>query len=316
MVMVGHYALPRITGSDELPSSMSSHIVREVLRDRLGFDGVAITDALDMRALRQGAEQAEVVVAAMRAGIDLLLCTADSAQQDRVRTALGQAVATGELDPERVASATHRVRGLRTWVAPFRQPPLEVVGCGEHRSLARELAERAVTLVRDLDGLLPLRLGPDARVAAVMPRPRDLTPADTSSRVRPALAPALRTRHPRVEEILTSNPPSAGEIAAVRDRLGSFDLAVVGTMDAFRDPRQADLVRAVLGVAVSAVWVALRTPFDLAVVPEARAYACTFGILPPSVEALAAAMFGEIPFPGRLPAAIPGLYPAGSGLPT
>ena len=64
----------------------------------------------------------------------------------------------------------------------FDQPDLAVVGCADHRALAAELAERSVTLVRDDAGLLPLAPGADDRILAVMPAPRDLTPADTSAK--------------------------------------------------------------------------------------------------------------------------------------
>ena len=60
--------------------------------------------------------------------------------------------------------------------------------------------------------------------------------------------------------------------------------------------------------------VALRTPWDLLAYPSARTHICSFGILPPSMDALAAALLGEAPFVGRLPVDISGLYPRGHGL--
>ncbi len=60
--------------------------------------------------------------------------------------------------------------------------------------------------------------------------------------------------------------------------------------------------------------VALRTPWDLLAYPSARTHVCSYGILPPSMEALAAALVGEAPFVGRLPVEIAGLHPRGHGL--
>jgi beta-N-acetylhexosaminidase len=62
------------------------------------------------------------------------------------------------------------------------------------------------------------------------------------------------------------------------------------------------------------VTVALRTPFDLAAYPSSATHVCSYGVLEPSCEAAAAALFGERPFRGRLPVPIPGLYPVGHGL--
>jgi beta-N-acetylhexosaminidase len=86
---------------------------------------------------------------------------------------------------------------------------------------------------------------------------------------------------------------------------------VIGTT--WAGAEQADLVRRVLAVGTPVVTVALRTPFDLAAYPEAPAHLCTYSIHPPSMEALADVVFGMAPTTGRLPAAIPGLYPRGHG---
>lgn len=131
---------------------------------------------------------------------------------------------------------------------------------------------------------------------------------------RRLLGRALRTHHPNVDELVTGHPPSAAEIADLRARGAEYDLVVVGTIDASRSPEQADLVAELLATGVPTVAIALRAPHDLTAYPRADTYACSYSILPPSMEAVAAAMWGHIPFAGRLPASIPGLYPNGHGL--
>jgi beta-N-acetylhexosaminidase len=86
---------------------------------------------------------------------------------------------------------------------------------------------------------------------------------------------------------------------------------VVGTLDA--GTGQAKLVAALLETGTPTVTVAMRTPYDLASYPTAPTYVCNYGILPASVDALAESLFGA-PMPGRLPVAVPGLYPVGHGL--
>jgi beta-N-acetylhexosaminidase len=301
VVMSGHFAVPALTGDPTQPSTLSRRMMSGLLRDELGFEGVSITDALDMKAIPQGAAQARAVVEALEAGVDLLLTTPDRRAQRRIETALRRAVADGLLDAAEARRATARVRALREWLGGFDDPPLDVAGCAEHRALARELAARSVTLVRDDAGVLPLRAGTGARIAAIMPAPRDLTPADTSALVEPTLAAALRTFHPAVDEIVTSHPPTAAEIAAIRDRAGGWEAIVVGTLSAAPGSAQADLVDALLGTGRPVVTVALRTPWDLAAYPGAGTHVATYSILPESMDALAASLFGEAGFPGRLP---------------
>ena len=183
LVMTGHAAAPGLTGDVALPASLSAAIVSDLLRGRFGFTGLTITDALDMRALAQGADQMADVIRAVQAGQDLLLATPDAAQLKRLDKGLAQAEQRGLLTHESGRrSQPGWARCARGWLDSC-GPTSEVVGCAEHRALAAELAALSITLVRDDGRLLPLRLAPDARVAVVQPAPTNVTPADTTANV-------------------------------------------------------------------------------------------------------------------------------------
>jgi beta-N-acetylhexosaminidase len=291
LLMVGHYGLPAVTGDRRIPTSISAEVMEELIRGKLHFGGLIVTDALDMGAFGDAPTDLPLEM-----GADLLLY--GPAQAGRL--------------PDRNGGNPERMRDLHAWLAGFRQPDLSVVGCAAHQALAADLAERAITLVRDNTGLLPLSATRHRRILAVMPRPIDLTPADTSSLVAPGLARALRKQHPDVTEIVVDHEPSETEIAGVAEAARRQDVVVLGTIEA--GEAQAALVKAVLATETPVVTVALRTPYDLARYPEASTYVCTYGIHPPSMAALAAALFGRIPMTGTLPAAVPGLYPPGHGL--
>ena len=289
LLMVGHYGLPAITGDRTTPTSLSPGVMDDLIRGRLGFPGLILTDALDMGGFG-GADPN----APLGAGADLLL--------------YGPAQA-GAL-PSTPPRESPRLADLLQWISEFPEPGLSVVACQGHRQLAKEVAERAITLVRDDPGLLPIRPGSDTRILAIMPEPKDLTPADTSSAVEPGLAVAIRAHHDATTELVTAFEPSEEEIAVAVSQAAEHDYVVVGTIDA--TPAQTLLVESVLATGVPTVTVAMRTPYDLGAYPEAPTHVCTYGILPPSLDALAAALFGGS-MPGRLPVAIPGLYPVGHG---
>jgi beta-N-acetylhexosaminidase len=312
MVMTGHVALADPTV--DLPTSLSAVILRDLLRDHLGFEGVTVTDALDMRALAQGSAQIVDAIVALRAGEDVLLGTADDVATERLADGLTQAQRRGLIDPGEDAAARQRLQGLRTWLGHSEQPPLEVVGCADHQALAAQLARRSVTLVRDDDRLLPLRPAADARIAVVQSMPADLTPADTSSTVAPTLASAMGRRVPGVEGIVLPALPTDGDLARLGERLAGFDLVIVGTMSAHLQPMQAALADVAMASGRPTVTVALRTPWDLLAYPSSRTHVCSFGILAPSMEALADALLGAAPFQGRLPVDIAGLHPRGHGI--
>jgi beta-N-acetylhexosaminidase len=312
VVMSAHVALPAVSGDPSLPATLSRDVMHDLLRDGLGFDGLSITDALDMGALPQGPEQVVDVIAAIRAGVDVLLCAPDDAARLRIESGLDHAAARRLFDATAVALSTKRLRRLRARLAETRQPPIDVVRSAAHLALAREVAERSLTLVRDDAGLLPL--DPGRRYLAVMPVPLDLTPADTSSTVVPALAGAIRAQDATADEIVTSHPPTTDEIAAIRARATEYDAVVVGTLAASLDSAQAALVEAILATGVPTVTVALRTPWDIAAYPRSGTHVCSYGIQPPTMDALGAALFGRVPFRGHLPVEIAGIADRGHGL--
>ena len=248
LVMSAHVAVPALTGDETLPATLSRTVMGGTLRDGLGFRGLTISDAFDMHALAQGAAQAVEVIAAIRAGIDLLLCAPGRPAQRRIEETLSAARARGLFEPDELAASSARLADLRSWLAAAGTPPdLDVVGSAEHSAISRELAERALTRLDRGDGgaeAPPIAFAPGTRILAIMPEPTDLTPADTSSAVPPGLGRALRTRFASVDDVVVPVAPGDAEIGALRTRAESFDAVVVGTIEAHRQSRQAALVRA------------------------------------------------------------------------
>ena len=137
--MSAHVAVPALTGDPTLPATLSRIVMGGTLRDGFGFRGLTISDALDMRALAQGAAQAVEVIAAIRAGIDLLLCAPDRSAQRRIEETLSAAGARGLFEPDELEASSARLADLRSWLAAAgAQPDLDVVGSAEHAAhLAR-----------------------------------------------------------------------------------------------------------------------------------------------------------------------------------
>jgi beta-N-acetylhexosaminidase len=313
LVMTAHVAFPAFDEGLKLPATMSPALLRGLLRGDLGFEGVIISDALEMAAFSHG-DMVIDTLAAAAAGVDLLLLNANAGIQRSVYAGLLQAAQRTLLAPSDVLASAGRVLALKRWATAHTPPPLDVIGAADHAALADEIAARSVTLVRDEAGNLPLRLAPGARIAAIVPLPADLTPADTSSYVTCGLAEALRRYHPAVDERVFDHDLDGGAIAELAAWASDYDAIVVGTINAAEGSRQAALVNALLAGGRPVVAVALRVPYDLLAYPAAPTYACTYGILPPSMEALARALLGHIPFTGRLPVSLPGLYPIGHRL--
>lgn len=306
LMMPAHIVMPAFNGgSDQLPATLSSEILQDLLRKKMKFKGVIVSDALDMHAMDQGSGFIAEAMAAVAAGIDLLLFNHDLARVEPAWANLVQAARRGLLSEKAVQASAQRVLELKSWINRQSQFPMDVIGCDKHLHLAREVARKSVTLVRNDAGEIPIRLSPDQKIAVVLPQPEDLTPADTSSYVRPALADSLQPHHPQVWEFQTSLNPSSAEIDHLCNELKAYEHVIVGTINATAHVGQAALVKKLIRHGKRLIVAALRLPYDLTVYPEARTYVCTYSILPPSMEALADALFGRIRFSGHLPVTLP-----------
>lgn len=318
-VTVAHIAFPRLTG-DERPATVAPVIIQGLLRERLGFDGVILSDCLEMDAIAGTLGVDQGAVTALRAGIDLVFVSHRHDRQWASIAAIRAAVAGGALPGETVRWAAERVLRLKahgpSWDdLPAADAPLPVwVGGEEHRRLAHDAYERAVTLVRNEDGRVPLRLGADDRLLVVYPgHESPLWPDDTRHQ-QGFFVESVRRHHPRVEAVALPTRPTSDERAEVLRRAEGAATVVVATMNANLYDEQAELVRDLDAAARRVVVVAVYNPYDLLAFPSVRTYLAAYEYTPPALEAATRVLFGEIAPGGRLPVSLPGLYTRGHGL--
>jgi beta-N-acetylhexosaminidase len=314
LIMTAHLALPSLDGPEAPPATLSRAVLTGLLRRRLGFEGVIVTDAMDMHAISQGQMLGDSALRAAAAGADLLLLTANPRDQALVHSSLLTAARVGAMPAGELNGSATRIRELKRWLAD-RSVAVDIsrVGCSEHQAVANEIATRSVTLVRSQAGKLPLRLDASQRMAVIVPKPRDLTPADTSSYVVPTLAAALRLYHPNIEEFVIPYDPTAPDIGSLLERVRQYNLVVFGTINASEGSGQATLVREIVKSGPPIVVIGMRLPYELRYFPNLETYVCAYSILEPSMHAVAAALFGRNEFQGKLPVSIPGLYALGHG---
>jgi beta-N-acetylhexosaminidase len=316
-VMIAHVALPQLMGSAALPATVSPAIVRGLLRERLGFDGAIISDCLEMRAVTETVGTERGAVMALLAGIDLLLVSHRYDRQLGSLRALQAALRSGELPEEAVRQAAERVAQLKARALAWedlRGPEAAVpawVGGEAHGHLAERAYEQAVTLVRDEEGAVPLRLDPDARLLVVSPSGAALTEADEGHVGARVLVESIRQRHAQVDELAVSLRPTDAERAEAQRQAADAAVVVVVTADANRNPEQAAMARGLARMGGRAIAIAARDPYDLLAYPELRTYLATYEYTPPALETAARVLFGEVQPQGRLPVTLPGLYPRG-----
>lgn len=321
-VMTAHVAVPTLDPDPERPATLSAATLTR-LRSMLGEDGLIISDDLEMGAIVARYHTAEAAVAAFAAGADILLFRRDAAEQRRAHALLLAELNAGSISMERLDASVRRILLAKERVGLLGAgsgqgavPDISVVGSPEHRALAAEVAGRAVTLLRDPAGLLPL--APDGQaICVISPRWQALAsveiipgPPDPPA----TLGDAIRARAPSATAVQISLRPAASERSAALGCASRSTVVVFGSYNLHDYAEQAALLRDLAATGKPLVVVALRLPYDLGAAPEDATALAIYSSRPVALDAAAAALFGERPISGRLPVPVEPLYPAGFGL--
>lgn len=315
-VMTAHIALPAIEQRD-IPATISSSVLTGVLREQMGFKGLIVTDAMDMQALAKQYSAGEASVRALEAGADVLLMPKDADQAIRAvvqavnegriaRKRLDQSVARVLTAKARLGLARNRLVNIDTISDVFEDPETE--------ARAQQVADRAVTLVRNEGDRVPLR-SPDRSCLFVLLESR------YSQQGRQLLLEVRKRSQQMKVLVLDPTSPDAALKDSVQAAAGCEAVVVAAyvTAGAYRGNvalpgTLAEFVTSLTEAPAPVILVSFGNPYLLRAFPKAAAYVATFSTVPPSEVSAAKALFGDVPITGHLPVTIPGFAKLGDGL--
>jgi beta-N-acetylhexosaminidase len=288
------------------PATVSPHVVN-LARDGLGYDGVIVTDSMEMGAIRAYAPTEEAVVQSIAAGIDLAVISHDIDLQRETLEALATAIQRGTIPMDRVMEAHRRLDRLRSQMLVNGETSVPDGGT----QLGRKIAEGSITLVRDEEQYLPLQLTPGKTLGVVTFMPHRPTGVENPDETLSNLAHAARAIHPRVVEVKAAD---GGRVPSVLEALRDAETILVGTSFTTGHPFQGEIVEALLRDGKRVIVLALNDPFDLLSFPDAPCYLALYGNTSVQIDAALAVVFGGADACGRLPVALGDLYPRGHGI--
>jgi beta-N-acetylhexosaminidase len=296
-IMTAHLYLPAIEPEQDLPATLSHHVLTDLLRDQLGYQGLILTDALDMEAIKKKRGAASAAVDAFEAGADMLLIAGIDAD-DRMRLSDGPpallgAVQSGRISEARLDASVLRIltakarRGLLTGAVPVAES--SGLNSPEHRALALSVARRGVTLQRDTDMLLPLH---DSQRVLVVEAPSPTRSDVVDDELASSLLDAVRQFAPNAY-----GASSRDVVSAAR----SADVVVLGTFDLAQSAAQQRLAADLAATGKPVVAVSLRGPYDAAVATQIGTFLAVYGDRPIHLQAAAEALFGKLTPSGQVP---------------
>lgn len=322
-IMTAHIYLPKLDEEKNLPATLSKNVLTTLLRDELRFGGLVISDALDMGGVTTTFDEKEAVIRTVEAGSDIVLFPV---HLDVAFNALVEAVKSGRISESRIDSSVRRILAAKKRLGLDKYKPADlnalsnVLGTKESRDIARNIQEQAITLVRDERNALPLRPSADLRVLHV-------TIIDNQKGWREGPvgvtgAAELLKRFPRAVHVAVDDRSTPGEYEMIRRTADLVDAVIVSgfiRVGAFKgsidfDRQQLALLRSLSQLQKPFVFTLFGSPFLLHAVPELPSYILTYDTHAEAERVAVRAITGEIPFRGKLPVSLPGLYPLGHGL--
>ncbi len=340
-VMVAHISLPQIDNTKieplkksikasytetevisqgtTMPATLSPKVITKILRDELKFDGLIVTDAMDMSGLTIYFNQDEAAVRAFSAGADVLLKPASA---DLAIKGLKAAVESGRISEQRLNESVRKQLAWKYELGLEKQKitPIDAVDTAvssrQTRQLSEEIADGAMTLVKNENKNLPLAKGKKTMVLCI-------TNGEDRLFVGNTFTQALRASGMQTERIVIDERSTPKEVSEAIEKAKSSEIVIAGLFGRVRSGAKnsvglpdtgARVLREVLQSKPETINVSFGNPYLLKNFPEMKTYIVAYGDMTSLQRSAARALSGEIDFLGKLPISIGENYPRGTGL--
>ena len=294
-VMTTHILFPRLE-PDGVPATMSRRIITGLLRERMGFGGLVISDCMMMGAIAKYYGTVEGCLAAVRAGVDVVFTSHSADLAAQVIDELQARLERGELDARELEESGRRIAQAKA-ALPSGGDGLDSVGSAAHRAESESITRMAITLGHDA----PFRLGDRPLfMGCYRFRPTMVSsPEDTSLSFAGEMQKLLGG-----EGVATPQDPTDGEIMELMMRCPGHSSIVVGTYNGALRPGQLRLVRRAAEMGLPVACVALRNPYDLADLPDNVYALAAYDYDARTLPAVADVLLGRLKPMGTLPVKI------------
>lgn len=316
-IMVAHLNIPALDSSG-LPSTLSKPIITGLLKNELGFKGLVITDAMNMKGVTASKAAGVADRDAIAAGNDVLEYTPDLS---RAIAEIRQAVRQGLISQDDIDMKCRKMLAVKEWAGLSHFQPIatnhiqEDLNTPQDQLLQRKLIEASLTVLKNDGNLLPLRALDTLRVASVSFGADGITPFQETLSL-----------YTKVKHFSLAKDADAMAIDSVRNALKEYNLVIASIHDKSRRPLNVlefsdDVTRFISGLCREphVVMSLFRNPYVLGRIPNTdQVHGLLVGYQDdPVTESLAAQLiFGGIGAKGRLPVSIGNLFHAGDGLDT
>lgn len=320
-IMIGHLDVPAFEKEESLPATFSKNIVNKLLTHKLGFKGLIVTDAFNMNSIADNYSQEEAAVKAIEAGNDLILFPANDSA---VVTGLYNAVLNKRISINRINKSLRKLLAAKSWLGLQNFEHINynsALGEGtrlKYNRLARNVAEKSITLVKDLKSYVPLKS--NKRIASIA-----LTDLTDYRSIREPLYfnELVENKYPGSKTFklhLKSRKRDYRKAKSIAKKADVILLPVYMGVRSFKNEiglpaKYVSLIKDIAKLNKPLIVVSFGNPYLLKDIKDIPTYLCAYGSVDVSEEATLKAIAGEIDIKGKLPVSITGTeYSRGSGI--
>lgn len=315
-VMIAHLSFPELEKSPRIPASLSQEIVKGLLIDKLKYDGLIVTDALNMKGITKYFSTAEVAVMCVKAGIDLILMPLDEV---KTIDAIENAIKTGEISEERINYSAEKILSAKMKLGLFENKYVQEadiyksINTSTAIELSQKIADQSITLVKESAKIFPIdKTKKTALVIISEGGEQDnisyLTSAasDYFLNLNTYISTASKTDKDLndLEKFKNYDYIICAVFAKVRFGTGKISVS----------NKNIELIKNLNSLNNSIAVISLGNPYLLKEFPEVNSYICAYGDNDFSINAVLKAITGEIKFKGKLPVTINDEYKFGTGI--
>lgn len=251
-----------------------------------------------MAAVERNHPPARSAHMAVSAGATMLLICHTFEKQVGAINSLIRSVEASEMPEDTIDSATAIISSVKNRLK-FAETPSHVIT--PQNSLSKTIADQAITVVKNENSIIPLKLAPTDKLAVIIPAFEVLTKVEEAAESHEAFLGEIERHHPDVIYRKIAVEPSEAEIQECMKSCTDANVLLALTYNLHLYPAQKHFVSTLLGLGKPTVVAAVRDPYDLAFVPKARACVATYSFRECSLKALASVLFGKSEARGRLP---------------
>jgi beta-glucosidase-like glycosyl hydrolase/CubicO group peptidase (beta-lactamase class C family) len=319
-VMIAHITYSGFPEMRGLPSTLDPYFVQQILKKEMGFNGLVISDAMDMGGINKHFWSGDAAVRAINSGIDFILLPPNF---DKTYQFILQAVKDGRISVNRIDQAVKKILNAKSELGLWKKQVIDlnhveaIVNQQAHRQQARQMADASVTLVRDQNEIFPLHADQMDSILVVT-----ITDGIFGYDYQQRLLDEITLRVPVAKSILIDAQSKKDQIINVINQSRTMDAVVVGMFVRWASYKGSitlpdstiALIQQLFQIPQTLAVISFGSPYIIKQIYTVPSFLCVYDTTPLAVGAAVRALFGEIPIKGHLPVSLTEKYTFGWGI--